>query len=122
MINALPIHLFLNEALVDKLWTLATGEPTTVEKAKEVAGQLATKGEFKFGKLWSWIAADVDAELSGKASTKTMQKLEYSSMLRSILLRGEKNSRASMNGSARTGNRSSTIRAARLITAFPPST
>ncbi len=49
-----PFHLFLNEVLVDRLWTLATKEPTTVEKAREAAGKLATKGDL----VWKTMELD----------------------------------------------------------------
>jgi hypothetical protein len=104
MIDVLPIHLFLNEALVDELWTLAKREGMTVERVKEAAAKLEAKGKFGFGKALSWLAADVSAELETGGSIKDQERLHYSSILRSILLRDLVTTVAVVEGSSSVQN------------------
>jgi hypothetical protein len=86
MHNADPISIFLDESLSDELWILASRDPLTTERVKEASAELAAKGTLGFGKLWSWLGADVSGELSAKGSEKGSTKLQLTSTYRAMLL------------------------------------
>lgn len=80
------ISLYLDESLVDELWTLAKRDGTVVEKVKEASAKVGGKAKFGLGKLWQWMTADIEAELSGELSGKYSQKLAYTSVFRALIL------------------------------------
>jgi hypothetical protein len=80
------INLFLDENLVDDLWTLAKRDGLLVEKVREASTKIAAKAKFGLGKLWQWMTADLEAELSAEAAGTISQKLQYTSIFRSMLL------------------------------------
>ena len=57
------INLFLDENLVDELWTLAKRDGLLVEKVREASTKIAANVKFGLGKLWQWMTADLEAEL-----------------------------------------------------------
>lgn len=80
------INLFLDEALVDELWTLAKRDGIPIERVKEASAKIAAKSKFGLGKLWQWMTADLEAELSGEAAGKLSQKLQFTSIFRALVL------------------------------------
>src|SRR5882762_11856886 len=80
------INLFLDEALVDELWTLAKRDGLLVEKVREASAKIAGKTKFGLGKLWQWMTADLEAQLSAEAAGTFSQKLQYTSVFRSLIL------------------------------------
>lgn len=83
----LPIHLFIDQPLVDELWTMLKREAIPVERVEEASGKIAGKAKFGFGKIWSWLAADVSGEVGLDGSLKHTEHLQYTSLFRSLLLR-----------------------------------
>lgn len=80
------INLFLDEPLVDELWTLAKRDGLLVEKVREASVKVAGKSKFGIGKLWQWMTADIEAELKAEGGGTFSQKLQYTSIFRSLLL------------------------------------
>jgi hypothetical protein len=84
--DSLPIHLFLDENLVDELWSLATGKTIPVEKVNEIAAKVAAKAKFGLGDIWKLLGAGVSAEASGEGGFKTSEKSRYTAVLRALFL------------------------------------
>ena len=80
------ISLFLDELLVDDLWTLAKRDGMVIEKVKEASAKVGGKAKFGLGKLWQWMTADLEAELTAEASGKYSQKLAFTSVFRALIL------------------------------------
>jgi hypothetical protein len=80
------ISVFLEESLVDDLWTIARRDGTTMEKVKEAATKVGGKAKFGVGKLWQWMTADMQAELAVEGSGKYSQKIQFSSVFRALML------------------------------------
>src|SRR5580765_8762265 len=80
MSNMQPISLFLDEQLVDELWTLAKREGIEIET------KLGAKAKFGAGKLWQWMTAELKAELQGEGSGKFSRKLQITSVFRALVL------------------------------------
>jgi len=87
MSDSFPINLFLDEDLVDELWTMLKRDGIPVERVKEASLKVAGKTKFGLGKLWEWVTADMTAEISAEGGGKYSEKLQYTAMLRAMLLR-----------------------------------
>ncbi len=86
MLDLHSINIFLDETLVDELWTLAKRDGMLVEKVREASTKVAAKASGKLGKLWEWLIADVEIELAAEAAGKYSQKLQFSSVFRALIL------------------------------------
>jgi len=86
MSSADALSLFVNEALVDELWTILKREGLPLEKVREVSAKVAGTAKFGLGKLWQWMATDSGAELKAEAEGKTSQTFQYTSAFRALLL------------------------------------
>src|SRR5579862_1617345 len=85
MTTNLPIHLFIDELLVNELWTMIKREGLPQERVIEISAKIAAKGKFGFGKLWSWLAADVTGEVQGGVGWKSEDRLEFTALFKSLL-------------------------------------
>lgn len=81
-----PIFIFLNEVLVDEIWTLFKRDGIPIEKVKSATGKVAVKAKFGLGKLLEWLAADITTEASLSGEGTISQKVNYTSFLRALML------------------------------------
>lgn len=81
-----PIYIFLNEDLVDEVWTILKRDGIPVEKVREASGKAAAKAKFGLGNIWKWLASDLSMEVVGEVGGKTSQKISYTAFLRALML------------------------------------
>jgi hypothetical protein len=81
-----PIHLFLNDALVDEVWMSIKRDGIETERVKEATAKVSAKAKFGLGKLWSWLASDLNMEINAAADITHTTTLQSTSFLRALLI------------------------------------
>ncbi len=81
-----PIHLFLNDALVDEVWMSIKRDGIETERVKAATAKVSAKAKFGLGKLWSWLASDLNMEVNAGADITHTTKLQSTSFLRALLI------------------------------------
>lgn len=81
-----PIYLYLNELLVDETWIAIKRDGIPAERITQATANAKAKTTFGLGNIWTWLAADLKAEVSVEGSGAWSQKFTQTAFLRAILL------------------------------------
>jgi hypothetical protein len=81
-----PIHLFLNDALVDEVWMSIKRDGIETDRVKAATAKVSAKAKFGLGKLWSWLASDLNMEINAAADITHTTTLRSTSFLRALLI------------------------------------
>lgn len=80
------ILLYVNEAAVDEIWVSLKRSGVPTERVQAAVAKVSGTAKFGLGKVWSWLATDLNLEATGAAETSFTQKLAHTAVLRALLL------------------------------------
>jgi hypothetical protein len=86
MTTSQPTFLYLDDSLVDETWVALKQDGIAQERVKEASAKLTAGGKFGLGKLWGWLASDLEVGVKAEALEGSSEKIVYPPFLRAILL------------------------------------